>query len=774
MFNFYESINEQTATKLYNISFSDFKDIYEQENGTISKQGDKIWIHKSFKEMKKYLKLHINNGFKSLKREYKYSKNSKDCGRIFVEDCGIQRIPNFIRGVLVNGLYNDFDMNNAHPVILVKLCKDNNIRCRELENYVDKRDEMLKSMISQYNINRNQAKVLFIKSINSNEEVKLKNRPITNRDFKAFDEEMKQIQKKFLELNKDLEKKLKYNGVYENMEGKLLNNLLCNEENKILNNVINKVNEHFKNMVVSVPMFDGFLAKTEFDEDKIIEIANETSKEYNIKWSIKPHNIKYYYEIINLDINKNTITHIANDFSEMAKYLNKYHLDEKLICCNNELFFKQDNNLFTSHEKSIHRALLKFLMYQDLYLIDNNKQPYKISGDPSLLEKLIKSIMADITVNNNFINEMFENTKQKIFFNNGYYDFEQNKFIDSLKGVNTAIIINRDFNNESNSSIRKDIFDKVFYPIFGIRSKDSNEYKLLEYYLHTLARAVAGHYDDKRWLLFEGLRNSGKGVLSDLITHTFGDYVQATNSDNFISKKSGADAQKALSWLLDYEFRRIMLVNEVKKGKNVKIDDAIIKKITSGGDQMNARKNFANEKKFNIQSTLIMCCNTIPEFTENDCMETCDYYTMKSNFLTPDKYYDNEYLRMGNINYYLADNNIKKFIKQDEVINEFVLILIDYYNNPNNKYSYPKEIKDETNDTNENINDDLKKLFSYFEFTNNKDDFISSAELNEFVEDKKLDEIFNIREIRKHLKNNGAVNKTVKNVRGYIKIMFRR
>ena len=47
-------------------------------------------------------------------------------------------------------------------------------------------------------------------------------------------------------------------------------------------------------------------------------------------------------------------------------------------------------------------------------------------------------------------------------------------------------------------------------------SKDYYE-KELQIALRALSRALAGHFEDKKWYYFLGLRNSGKGVLQEII-----------------------------------------------------------------------------------------------------------------------------------------------------------------------------------------------------------------------------------------------------------------
>ena len=143
--------------------------------------------------------------------------------------CGnsIQSLSCAIRGFLCNGLMTDIDMKNAHPVILLYICKLHNIQCPELTNYVLNRDRIL----YEYGGERDIAKTKFLKSMNDGHECHKREKKI----LKLFDREMKLLQK--------LIPSQHYPDIYESVPndkkqinwcGSALNRVLCNYENKIL------------------------------------------------------------------------------------------------------------------------------------------------------------------------------------------------------------------------------------------------------------------------------------------------------------------------------------------------------------------------------------------------------------------------------------------------------------------------------------------------------------------------------------------------------------
>ena len=205
-------------------------------------------------------------------------------GRLYA--CGgIQGIQSDFRGLLMKDTTTDIDMVNAHPTILKYICNQKNILCPNLKEFIANRDKMY----SEFE-NRSVAKELFLCSINSNH----RNRKEKNVFFKAFDKEMKAIQEALLILPdyagiKALipeEQKLK------NLNGSLLNRIVCAMENKLLHIATNIATQ--KGYDIATLVFDGFLIYgNHYDNEEFITILNtECERVYpglHLLWSYKAH-----------------------------------------------------------------------------------------------------------------------------------------------------------------------------------------------------------------------------------------------------------------------------------------------------------------------------------------------------------------------------------------------------------------------------------------------------------------------------------------------------
>jgi phage/plasmid-associated DNA primase len=379
-------------------------------------------------------------------------------------------------------------------------------------------------------------------------------------------------------------------------------------------------------------------------------------------------------------------TYIASDIIDLSNYILNDLLFDKLIKCEDDLFYLTDDKII-KNRKVIEMELYKLISKHDYNIIikDNIVNASKIH---MIIKNIVESLINKCPRNDKFKNDIWNYTQFKIFFQNGYYDFKENRFIEGIFNK-TFTKINKKYSSDRNKEAYDILMNKILYPVFSIDNKEDDklQYDLLEFFLYRMSRIMAGCIEDKVWILLQGFRNSGKGVLSDLLKNCFENYIMTTNSGNFILKKSnGVDSAKSLSWIIDYQFSRLAITQEITIDENEKIDGNMIKKFCSGGDYLQARKNHQDETEFKIQSSLMICCNDLPEIKPSDTMEFCNEFQMKSKFIDDD--FD-ESNKIDTFKYYKKDDNIKNdILKRDDILMEFINLLFEYYSN---KKEYPYE-----------------------------------------------------------------------------------
>lgn len=265
---FIDEVKKDMCDYLLKLSDSDLENVIYDYDNTSDENGKDFNKATYIKQVKIFLKKIKKNNYKII-QNYNYSKTLQNKGRIFVKGFGVQSLQYKLRGALLNGINKDYDMINAHPTILLYLCKTyiNDNEFLYLKKYVEDRYEVLDT----HDLEKND----FLVSINSDKPIKT-----NNRFLKAFDDEMKIIQKKIYEINPF---KIQTNN-RRNIKGSILNMTLCIVENEILQQCIAFCKEN--DIIVQSPMFDGMTIKSDKD---LIEVFDTISAQYGIKWKIKDH-----------------------------------------------------------------------------------------------------------------------------------------------------------------------------------------------------------------------------------------------------------------------------------------------------------------------------------------------------------------------------------------------------------------------------------------------------------------------------------------------------
>lgn len=232
------------------------------------------------------------------------------------------------------------------------------------------------------------------------------------------------------------------------------------------------------------------------------------------------------------------------------------------------------------------------------------------------------------------------------------------------------------------------------------------------------------------------------------------------------------DIAKKMAWSIPFEFRRLNFSNELKttddKGRKLKLDGNIIKSITSGGDEKTARMNYKNEIQFKIQGRMIMMMNEMIGITPHDATQTMVLFRFQSEFKEEVTYEDEEINKLGQYKFLKADMNIKSKINEDiELANAFIHILLDHYST--DSYKLPECIRDDKINMDDNEDSIESKLKNIFEFTNDTNDVLTIATVNE--------ETSSIGILKSSLKTAlprlGVIEKPVNNVRCYAKIKIK-
>ena len=652
-----DRVNPEVIGKLKNLTYQKYCQSFASDYEDMFQSGD---MKGTFKVLQDFVKLAIKHDY-IIPQQYKPSKESPN-GRLFVAGPGIQKLPKKVRGILVDGIYTDYDMINAHPKILGYICNQKGLEHDKLSEYIHCRKKCLKDFMETDHISRDEAKTLFLKAVNKETRTttiqkgkrKIK---IKNQFFKEFDIELKQIQTQLMKSNPNIGRELRKQGQTINLQGKVVNRLMCQVENQILSDVAKEFN-------TEVLMFDGFMSISQYPDDEAIRRLNSISEKYDVKWDTKTHDTSCREMTLALEDNGRMFK-IADNTNEMAINLLEGDLKDKFILWEGEFYFKTEK-CWVKTKDEVKRCLYQYACKHDLIVGDD----INISDKFALCNEL-RDILLNLNTNTLDVNELVRNdTKSKICFKNGYYDFAKRTFRTD-NDVDTFFRIDRDFNETRNEKVIQAIYDKILNPTFttSIDGRDT----LRDTWLHQVASRMAGT-GGKEWSVVMGSRDCGKGVLGDLLRSALGPYIGVSNIENFKVKQNVADVAKSFSWLCGKEFRKLIIFNETEENeKGSTISGNMIKKIT-GGDAIEVRSNFKDEKLIKLMGSIIVFCNDFPEIKPVDANESRINYNLISKFVDSGSTHEDD-----SICYFDRDNTIKHWVCRPDVRDAFIHILIDVY-----------------------------------------------------------------------------------------------
>tara|TARA_R110001592_G_scaffold1794_1_gene10649 strand:+ start:3867 stop:6203 length:2337 start_codon:yes stop_codon:yes gene_type:complete len=657
-----------------------------------------------------------------------------------------------VKGDLCNNIYTDVDIVNCHPIIFQQLCKKENLSCPKLKNYNQNREILFQTLMKKYSITRNCLKKQVMKLMYGNEEC-FKNIELCD-EIKDLHKEMEKCKKIILGSEKYSKYMVAANekkgSDYFNLTGTALSYILQTIECDLLMTM--KTWFETNGFTIGALIHDGL--HIEKNEKLLITDTHlNTLKKYifdKTKWMVDVKQKDF-----EIDDKLHDIYVVEDDaeggaiFTDMMKH--------NYIECDNRVFVKH-NDLWTENSKTIQQKLIDECGSMDIKKFNKDGDITAYSRNKSGCNNILH--FTKPTQDLDFINKLWESNIGKICYRNGYYDFKLKCLCEYDEDTYTTIKINRDF-KKADKDVKKLVYDKVFNPIFN---KDE---EMMKCYLNYIARGLFGHIEDKNWSICMGERNSGKGVIGGALENAFGKYVLTTNGENLMYKNGNSgDAAKNNSWMVNTEFSRLILTNELtidSEGKH-KINGNIVKKLTSGGDYIEARQNFKDEINFKSQGRMLIFCNDLPPIEPSDCKETAFMFNFPSKFVDKNdpllnvensvKVYDD----LGNVvkdengdiltrcitHFYEKDDNIKSWLKEDKVIDAFTEIILEHYGE---KVNMSIEMLEDQSDFQDDETEEVKfmELFIFpddKEWNNihntDKDEYVFISTINRLITEKGL------------------------------------
>jgi hypothetical protein len=480
------------------------------------------------------------------------------------------------------------------------------------------------------------------------------------------------------------------------------------------------------------------------------------------------------------EINEDII--FCSDDDDASTYIFNI-LKFKLKSYKGRLFYLKDN-IWIDDPERVRPELLHYIKKSKIYLKNDKNKLIPYAQQITKAENILKSLINTVIIENDdpdLYDKFHKTTKGRVCFKDGVLDMEEksennkNNFhywndeaYFNKKPIFSTIMINRNFGDYFYNDKNKDEYiqklkDDLFLNKYG---DDMNVF------FHFVSRALNGYSKDKRWASYLGNRNCGKGIEYDLIKNAFGDYVKSFDLGNLLySRKTegleSMDCSKKMYWLLDLEFVRLAINQEVPDdSSDLFLNAKIFKKITGGNDDIIAKRNYDRvDTHIKIDTTFYIQGNSELKIKQLDVNEERLEFQSSIQYISKEDMEKFKLTKSENElkKYRIGNSKIGETVLTDDYTNAFIYLI--YQSSKSDKVPINRKECDE---------DENKGLFqcieTYYKITNDKNDFLLIQDVydrlgeNGFTSKKKINNdlqvvnVFKIKATSAHKKGQISYN----------------
>ena len=469
----------------------------------------------------------------------------------------------------------------------------------------------------------------------------------------------------------------------------------------------------------------------DYTESQTVDYINKSIKNYQDK-GVTYGTLCYYAKQSDpegfYDFQRERLTtQLATNMPDMLKQRLKNEFFGLLVRCDDEIYYKGNKTdvNFSQGEKRVSNMIRQYISkYPDKFewFGGYDKNMNAISKKLDLVSSrrdAVNELLSISPINNRFITDMIKENVKKVWFNDGYYDFNKRAFIPQTT-ESTLIYIDRPMHMKVNKKKQQEIIDTLLFPILN------KSMELVNYYLWIIRMAMSCDISYKKFYEITGLRDCGKSKLIILLQHAFEKYTEIVSGQSLYLKR-GDVSTKDLAFLIDTRLGRILNMNENTRDKVY--NGSIIKSLCSGGDTIKCRHNFKEDVAIEPKSTLFMWANDTCDIQPIDTCEKRRQIPLTTKFITQEQMDNPTYLKRANIDYEVRDGLIDDYVKDQEVINQFVLMIFNA-----TEADFPLALQEEEE---EEIEGNIEQMIlNDFEYS--KDSILTTYKIKQYIKDKDL------------------------------------
>lgn len=711
----YESVDLQVLEKLINSSLL---------KKTFNNQICKVWHDNEKQQLEKYRDKMIGD---RAKIQYNKSKNNP-FGRCNPDNgVGLYNIRREIRHTLASEHYEDIDVDNCHPRMLLLTLQGAGIQTPLLQSYVENRQEwfdlvnkhykilQLEKVKEQPHLKKDIPKDLFIRLLfggGSKPWVSKWNLEVSyaNQKLIDFENEIETINEWIAMANPHIleiaEKQKKDESC--NINGTVCSYFLQECEVQVLETMYLYCvkNGYIKNDN-AVLCADGIMIEKQFYKPQLIqelqtEILIKTG--FDLKLSNKAMELGYNSILdksLKFEFQGYSTAFLANIFRVI--YMDRFvYVDGKLYEYTGVYWEAQEDKRHTPLHMKVQKSFKYYILHKlkeirDELLGTEREDPNyntKMLGIGNCEMKFIqacddnnkrKALVDDIIYAITFNHIEMDSHSNLLAFKNAVYDLDTAQWIQPHYKQYLSMTTRWNWNRAGTDHTRlNQLLDSIF-----------PNPKIKDHYLTILSTGLWGKQVEK---IFNatGKGGNGKGVINELMMDAIGDYGYILPSTTLISEiKEGANPTIA-----NMHKKRLVISSEPDSKKS--INSSTMKDLT-GKPTLNCRGLYSSVCKTTLVLTLLLECNKQPNFDEvNDAISRrLDVIPFVSSFYEKHRYDEAMASGMDMTNIHLSDTYFKsEQFKNDNRQALMEMLFVNFEKFRKNGYKFvdiPEECKEASN-----------------------------------------------------------------------------
>jgi hypothetical protein len=643
---------------------------------------------------------------------------------------GFEHLNRETRSALCAPYYHDIDIANCHPVLLSQLAKRVGFKCTELDYYVGNRDAVL-TQLMKYNPewNRDDAKMHVTAVINGSRTEHLADLKAEVHKFAEFLSNKDDFQELYAAaVAKAANGVAPSIGAKKSKFGTFMAYIGQTIERECLEAMIDAFKA--RDWAMETLIYDGGLVRKRTGKQitpellREIEIDVEVATGYCITLVEKP-----FASVSLAEETAVTEKIYPADFTIDDKFATEEFIrimGPDLIKENGSIFvYNPNTGMWESGRDAIKAAIQrnadKLTFKQETHNGGTKVIGY---GGSTKMSGYIMSELPTLVPSSTYLSDNANSAKCCLLFTDGIYDMRTATFTKGFDRTKlfTARIL-RPFPTASLDQTMSEINQALFVNPFQ-RTEDGI------YYKNRLARAIAGHTEDKILHAIIGEANTGKTTAIMLAKRAFGGYVKDWNAD-YLKFRPGSttDEAKKMSWIGDVINCRLAISSEARMD-GIKFDGNMAKRLSSGGDTLTYRQNFQDERTITLQTTFMIMANDLPDFSPADAAlkSRASFVRFDYSFVEKPEAECTEWEKP-------CDPLLKDKVMSAEWADAFLLLILDAYQKG---YAVPKPLSviQETNEfvpvEDSSLRSYLAEEFELVEITGD-DDWVSAKILQDYI-----------------------------------------